>query len=128
MSTCDEPNAEDTRRQKRAQAVKYSDYVLIMTLRSERFTGFLWDVSDAGLGAIFPLRGRKMDFVNPEDHISGSVVNHKIGVKLDFVGQVRWRKPFELERVAFLHLGVQFQGTVILPLALSALSLAKSTT
>jgi len=113
---------EEARRTKRTHAVHYSDYILIMNLGSERFSGFLWDVSDSGLGAIFPLRDGNMDFVKSEDKIVGSVVNDKLGVKLDYEGQVRWKKPFEFEGVVFLQLGVQFKEEVILPNALYALA------
>jgi len=112
---------DEERLRKRAHVRKYADYTLIVNIRSGRFSGFLWDVSDSGLGAILPLRDN-MDFIDSNDPICGSIVNYKLGVKLDYDGHVKWTKPLEIEGVMFLHLGVEFCEPVILPDALYGIS------
>ena len=113
---------EEARLKKRAHVRQYADYRLIMNLRSERFSGFLWDVSDLGVGALFAMRGGSMDFINAGDPIYGFVVNYKLGVKLDYEGHVKWKKLFELESIPYLHLGVQFMETIDLPDVLYGIS------
>jgi len=109
-------------RSQRKRAIQYSDYILVMNRGKEKFSGFLWDISDSGLGAIFALRDGNTEFLSLDDQITGNVVNDRLGLSMAYEGQVKRKLPLEFEGVTFLQVGIQFQGDLVLPDALYAIS------
>lgn len=110
------------KRKRRITLSAFGDYRVGLTINGMNFEGFLTDVSENGLGVIFP-----MQRIFPDEVIQAPIhgsIRHQQNSIADFKGNIMWNALTQVQNETFLAMGVMFDQPIQIPDELLAMEIS----